>query len=382
MSFQELSDEQREIRELARRFADERVAPTAAARDEGHVFPAELLAELAELGLLGICVPECLGGAGADYLSYCLALEEFSRADASLGVTVAVHTGAVALPLVANADDDQAARLVPPMATGERLGAFALTESSGGSDPKAMRTSVDTELTISGTKQWITNGSHAGVVLVFAREGDGISAFVAAGDDPGLSVVREERKMGLHSSSTADLTFDRVRGERLGEPGAGMRIALSALDGGRIGIAAQAVGIAQAGLDVATQYAGERLAFGRPIAGFQAIQQKLADMQTEVAAARALVWRAARLKEAGLPHTVEGAQAKLFASRVARYWTGEAIQVLGGYGYTKEFPVERYYRDAPLMIIGEGTNEIQRLVIARGLLARAGYKRPPGVRDD
>jgi alkylation response protein AidB-like acyl-CoA dehydrogenase len=197
------------------------------------------------------------------------------------------------------------------------------------------------------------------------------SAFVVRRGAPGFSVTREEEKLGQHSSSTADLAFDGTPSERLGPPGGGMRIALSTLDGGRIGIASQAVGIAQAALDVATSYAKERTAFGRPIAGFQAISHKLADMQTEIEAARALVLRAARLKDAGRPHTVEGAQAKLFASRVARHWTGEAIQVLGGYGYTKDFPAERYYRDAKVTEIYEGTSEIQRLVIARALLGEA-----------
>jgi alkylation response protein AidB-like acyl-CoA dehydrogenase len=224
---------------------------------------------------------------------------------------------------------------------------------------------------ISGAKQWITNGSHASTFLVFAREGERISAFVVRAGADGFAVTREEEKMGLNSSSTADLVFEDTPAERLGEPGAGMRIALSTLDTGRIGIAAQAVGIAQAGLDIAATYAQERNAFGGPIARLGAIQQKLAEMQTEIEAARALVWRAARLKQAGRPHTVEGAQAKLFASRVARHWTGEAIQVLGGYGYTKEFPVERYYRDAKVTEIYEGTSEIQRLVIARALLGDA-----------
>ncbi|HZO05511.1 MAG TPA: acyl-CoA dehydrogenase family protein [Solirubrobacterales bacterium] len=368
MSTYLLSDEQREVRELARRFAEAEVAPGAAERDEAHRFPSDLLDHLGILGLLGVPVAEELGGGGADFLSYCLVLEELSRADASLGVTLAVHTGAVTLPLLAHGSAEQVERLVPPLAAGGRIGAFALTESAGGSDPKAMRSQVDAELRLSGTKQWVTNGSHAGTVLAFAREGDAISAFVADGADPGLAVLREERKMGLHSSSTADLAFERVRVERLGEAGAGLRIALAALDGGRIGIAAQAVGIAQAGLDVAVAYARERYAFGRPIAGFEAIQQKLAEMETEIEAARALTWRAARLKQANRPHGAEGAQAKLFASRVARHWTGEAIQVLGGYGYTKEFPVERYYRDAKVTEIYEGTSEIQRLVIARRLL--------------
>jgi alkylation response protein AidB-like acyl-CoA dehydrogenase len=233
-----------------------------------------------------------------------------------------------------------------------------------------MRTRAEGEdpARISGTKQWITNGSHAHTFNVFARDGDRISGYLVRRGAAGFSVTREEEKLGQHSSSTADLLFEDTPAERLGPPGAGMRIALSTLDGGRIGIAAQSVGIAQAALDLATSYAKERHAFGRAIGGFQAIQHKLADMQTEIEAARALTWRAARLKDAGRPHTVEGAQAKLFASRVARHWTGEAIQVLGGYGYTKEFPAERYFRDAKVTEIYEGTSEIQRLVIARALL--------------
>ena len=366
MSLHELSHEQREVRDLARRFADERVAPRAAEWDREHRFPAEVLPELAELGLLGICVPAEHGGAGADFLSYVLALEELSRADAGLGVTVAVHTSACTLPLLAHGGE----RWVPPLAAGEELGAFALTEPGSGSDAAAMRTTArDGRLT--GAKQWITNGSHAAIFLVFAREEEGVSAWVVRAGADGFAVTREEDKLGLHSSSTADLAFEATPAERLGPPGAGMRIALSTLDGGRIGIAAQAVGIAQAGLELATAYAKERSAFGGPIARFGAIQHKLADMQTEIEAARALTWRAARLKAAGRPHTVEGAQAKLFASAVARRQTGEAIQVLGGYGYTREFPAERYYRDAKVTEIYEGTSEIQRLVIARALLGDA-----------
>ena len=365
MSLHELTPEQQDIRELARRFADDRIAPRAAEWDRGHVFPRELFAELGELGLMGVCVPEDQGGAGADFLSYVLVLEELSRADAGVGVTVAVHTSACTLPLLAHGSP-----YVPALAAGEEIGAFALTEAGSGSDAAAMRTrAVDGR--ISGSKQWITNGSHASTFVVFAREDERISAFVVRAGAEGFAVTREEEKMGLNSSSTADLAFDGTPAERLGAPGEGMRIALRTLDGGRIGIAAQAVGIAQAGLDVATAYAKERNAFGGPIARLQAIQHKLADMQTEIEAARALTWRAARLKEAGRPHTVEGAQAKLFASAVARRQTGEAIQVLGGYGYTKEFPAERYYRDAKVTEIYEGTSEIQKLVIARALLGEA-----------
>ncbi len=281
------------------------------------------------------------------------------------------------MPILANGTSDQIERWVPPLAQGHELAAFALTESGSGSDAGAMLTRVVDGTgqgdvpRLTGTKQWITNGSYAHTFIAFAKDPDKASAFVVRRGADGFSVTREEEKMGLNSSSTADLAFEATPAERLGGEGGGMRIALSTLDGGRIGIAAQAVGIAQAALDVATAYAKERHAFGRPLGGFGAIQQKLADMQTEIEAARALVWRAARLKEAGRPHTVEGAQAKLFASRVARHWTGEAIQVLGGYGYTREFPAERYYRDAKVTEIYEGTSEIQRLVIARALLGEA-----------
>jgi alkylation response protein AidB-like acyl-CoA dehydrogenase len=374
MSLHELSDEQREIRDLARRFADEEIAPKAAAWDREHSFPREVFEHLGELGLMGVCVPEEHGGAGADFLSYVLVLEELSRADAGVGVTVAVHTSAGTLPLLTHGTDEQVGRMVPPLAQGHELAAFALTESGSGSDAGAMRTRADDGPRLTGTKQWITNGSHAHSFLVFARDGGAgqrPSAFVVRRGAQGFAATREEEKMGLNSSSTADLSFEDTPAERLGVKGAGLRIALQTLDAGRIGIAAQAVGIAQAALDVAAAYAQERHAFGRPIGGFGAIQQKLADMQTDIEAARALVWRAARLKQAGRAHSVEGAQAKLFASRVARHWTGEAIQVLGGYGYTKEFPVERYYRDAKVTEIYEGTSEIQRLVIARALLGEA-----------
>jgi len=370
MSLHELTPDQREIRDLAARVADERIAPRAAEWDRAHRFPRELFTELGELGLMGVCVPDEHGGAGADFLSYVLVLEELARADAGVGVTVAVHTSACALPLLAHGTPEQVERLVPPLASGAEIGAFALTEAGAGSDAGALRSrAVDDR--ISGAKQWITNGSHAATFIVFARDGDGISAFVVRAGAEGFAVTREEEKMGLNSSSTADLALDETPAELLGQRGRGMSIALRTLDGGRIGIAAQAVGIAQAALELASDYAKQRIAFGGPIARMQAIQHKLADMQTEIEAARALVWRAARLKQAGHPHTVEGAQAKLFASAVARRQTGEAIQVLGGYGYTKEFPAERYYRDAKVTEIYEGTSEIQRLVIARALLGDA-----------
>src|SRR4051795_4591128 len=367
MSYHELTEDQQEIRELTRRFADERIAPFATQWDRDHHFPRWLFAEVGELGLMGVCVPEEHGGAGADFLAYMLVLEELSRADAGVGVTVAVHTSAGTLPILNHGSAEQIERLVPKLAAGEALAAFALTESGSGSDAGAMRTRVSDDR-ITGAKQWITNGSFASTFLVFAREGERASAFLVRAGAEGFSVTREEEKMGLNSSSTADLSFEDTPAERLGEPGNGMRVALRTLDGGRIGIAAQAVGIAQAALELATAYAKDRNSFAAPIARLGAIQHKLAEMQTEIEAARALVWRAARLKEAGKPHTVEGAQAKLFASAVARRQTGEAIQILGGYGYTKEFPAERYYRDAKVTEIYEGTSEIQRLVIARALL--------------
>ncbi|HEX8105344.1 MAG TPA: acyl-CoA dehydrogenase family protein [Solirubrobacteraceae bacterium] len=374
MSLHELSDEQQEIRALARRFADEVIAPAAPQWDREHRFPVEVFEQLAELGLMGVCIPEDHGGAGADFLAYILVLEELSRGDAGVGTTLAVHIGAGTMPILAHGSAAQIERYVPPLARGEEIAAFALTESGAGSDASAMlsRAVPDGDgFRLTGTKQWITNGSYAKTFNVFAKEGERASAFLVRAGAPGFAVTREEEKLGQNSSSTADLAFEDTPAERLGAQGGGMRIALSTLDGGRIGIAAQATGIAQAALELATGYAKERSAFGGPIARFQAIQHKLADMQTEIEAARALTWRAARLKAAGRPHTIEGAQAKLFASSVARRQTGEAIQILGGYGYTKEFPAERYYRDAKVTEIYEGTSEIQKLVIARALLGDA-----------
>jgi alkylation response protein AidB-like acyl-CoA dehydrogenase len=375
-----LTDDQREIQALAREFADAEIAPHATDWDREHRFPHEVFARLAELGLMGVCVPEEDGGAGADFLSYVLVLEELSRADAGVGVTVAVHTSACTLPILAFGTDEQRRRFVPPLARGATLGAFALTEPDSGSDAGALRTTAtpdDGGWHISGTKQWITNGSHAGTFIVFARtdsETDGargVSAFVLDRDH--VEVTREEEKLGLNSSSTVDLRIDAlVPADRLlHEERKGFTVAMATLDGGRIGIAAQAVGIAQAAYDVARAYALERRAFGRRIGDFQAIQWKLADMATEIDAARLLTHRAAWLKQEGRPHSAEGAKAKLFASEMARRQTAEAIQVLGGYGYTKEFPVERFYRDAKITEIYEGTSEVQRMVIARSILARA-----------
>ncbi|HVM16949.1 MAG TPA: acyl-CoA dehydrogenase family protein [Gaiellaceae bacterium] len=377
----ELAEEHREIQALAREFARAEIEPHAAAWDREHRFPRELYAKLAELGLMGVCVPEEWGGAGADFLSYVLVLEELSRADAGVGVTVAVHTSACTLPILAFGTEEQRSRFVPPLAGGDVIGAFALTEPEAGSDAGSLRTRAERagdEWVITGTKQWITNGSYAGTFLLFARTDPdtpgarGVSAFVL--DAEHVRVTREEEKLGLNSSSTVDLSVEgaRVSADRLlHEERKGFHVAMSTLDGGRIGIAAQALGIAQAAYEAARAYALERRQFGQRIADFQAIQWKLADMATEIDAARLLVYRAAWLKQEGRPHAAEGAKAKLFASEMARRQTAEAIQILGGYGYTKEFPVERYYRDAKITEIYEGTSEVQRIVIARDLLRQA-----------
>jgi alkylation response protein AidB-like acyl-CoA dehydrogenase len=373
----ELSPEQREIQALTRDFVRAEVEPYAADWDREHHFPRDVFAKLGEIGLMGVCVPEEYGGAGADFVSYVLVLEELSRADAGVGVTVAVHTSAVALPLLRFGTEEQRARFVRPLARGELIGAFALTEAEAGSDAGALRTSATPEdggWRISGAKQFISTAEAAGTFLLFARTDPnepgsrGISAFILDADH--IRVTGREEKLGLNSSTTNSIAVDAVveTDRLLHEEGKGFHIALATLDGGRIGIAAQAVGIAQAAYDVASEYAKERHAFGRPIAEFQAIQFKLADMATEIEAARLLVHRAAWLKENDRPHAEAGAKAKLFASEMARRQTGEAIQILGGYGYTKEFPVERYYRDAKITEIYEGTSEIQRIVIARSIL--------------
>jgi alkylation response protein AidB-like acyl-CoA dehydrogenase len=373
----ELTAEQREIQAVARDFARAEIEPHAAAWDREHGFPRTLLDALGGLGLLGVCIPESYGGAGADFVSYILVLEELSRADAGVGVTVAVHTSACTMPLLQFGSDDQRSRFVPALARGERIGCFALTEAGAGSDAGAIVTRaerVDGGWRVVGTKQWITNAAFGGTVLLFARtdpetrSARGVSAFVLDGED--VEVTRTEEKLGLNSSATNDIAVDAVVGEDrlVGNEGHGFRIAMATLDGGRIGIAAQAVGIAQAAYEVALRYAQQRHAFGRRIADHQAIQHKLANMSMEIDAARLLVLRAAWLKASGRAHTEAGAKAKLFASEMARRQTAEAIQVLGGYGYTKEFPVERFYRDAKITEIYEGTSEIQRLVIARQIL--------------
>jgi alkylation response protein AidB-like acyl-CoA dehydrogenase len=374
----ELTDEQREIGERARRFADQEVEPHAAELDREDRVPFETLEKLADAGFMGLCVPEEYGGAGMDFLSYCLLIEEISRADAGVGVTLAVHTSAGTLPIVMFGTEKQKAQWVPPLARAERIGCFALTEPETGSDASAIRTraeKIEGGYRISGHKQWVTNGRIAGTMILFARtEGgakEGVTAFIVPTDAEGISFGKHAEKMGVISATTDDVLFDNVfvpEEDRLGEEGRGLRVALGTLDTGRIGIAAQAVGIAEAAFRYASQYAAGRTTFGKPIAEHQAIAFKLADMQTRIRAARLLVYEAAWMKDQKMPHGEAGARAKLYASQVANEVAYEAVQVLGGRGYMKNHPVERYYRDARVTEIYEGTSEIQRLVISRAIL--------------
>src|SRR3712207_3471902 len=377
MNFQ-LSKEQQEIKERAASFPTRRSSDLAAELDLEDRFPEETFEKLADMGFMGLCVPEEYGGAGADFLSYVLLLEEISRADAGVGATLAVHTSAGTLPILIYGDEEQKARWVPDLASGEKIGCFALTEPTTGSDAAAIQTRaerVDGGYRISGHKQWVTNGRVAGTMVLFARvEGgakEGVTAFVVGMDAEGISFGEHARKMGVISATTDDVLLDEVfvpEEDRLGEEGRGLSVALGTLDSGRIGIAAQALGIAEAAFRYAADYASKRTTFGKPIAEHQAVAFKLADMQTKVRAARLLTYEAAWMKDRGVRVTEAGARAKLYASQVANEVTYDAVQVLGGYGYMKDHPVERYYRDARVTEIYEGTSEIQRLVISRGIL--------------
>ena len=381
-----LSPEQQGIKELAAEFADREVAPQAAELDREDRVPFGTLAKLADAGFMGLCVPEEYGGTGADFLSYCLLIEEISRADAGVGVTLAVHTSAGTLPIVMFGTDEQKARWVPPLARAERIGCFALTEPETGSDASAIRTRaerVEGGYRISGHKQWVTNGRVAGTMILFARAPEGVTAFVVGMDAEGISIGKHAEKMGVISATTDDVLLDNVfvpEKDRLGGEGRGLRVALGTLDTGRIGIAAQAVGIAEAAFCYATQYAAGRTTFGKPIAEHQAIAFKLADMQTKIRAARLLVYEAAWMKDRGERHAESGARAKLYASQVANEVSYEAVQVLGGRGYMKDHPVERYYRDARVTEIYEGTSEIQRLVISRAIMQEQA-EAPGGVEN-
>jgi alkylation response protein AidB-like acyl-CoA dehydrogenase len=389
----ELSSKQREIKDRAAEFADRELAPYAADLDAEDRVPFEALGKMGDAGFMGLCVPEEYGGAGMDFISYCLLVEEFSRADAGVGATLAVHTSAGTLPVVMFGTAEQKARWVPPLARGESIGCFALTEPETGSDASAIGARarrVDGGYRISGHKQWVTNGRIAGTMILFARaEGgasEGVSAFVVPMDSEGISFGAHAKKLGVISATTDDVLFDEVfvpEESRLGEEGRGLRVAFGTLDTGRIGIAAQAVGIAEAAFRYATQYAAERTTFGKPIAEHQAIAFKLADMQTKIRAARLLVHEAAWMKDTGERHTEAGARAKLYASQVANEVAYEAIQVLGGRGYMKDHPVERYYRDARVTEIYEGTSEIQRLVISRAIMREhAESLEAPGIVED
>ena len=373
------SETQQLIRATARKFAEEQLAPGTIERDEKEEFPHEAVRAMGELGFMGMMVPEEFSGAGLDTVSYVLAIEEISRVDASCGVIMSVNNSLVCYGINQYGTEDQKNRYLRDLAAGKKLGAFALSEPEAGSDASNQRTVAVRDgdyYVLNGTKNWITNGSTADVVLVMvatdrSKEAKGISTFLVEKGTPGFTVAKKERKLGIRSSDTVSLAFQDCRvpaANRIGGEGEGFRFAMKTLEGGRIGIAAQALGIAQACLDASVRYAKERKAFDRPIAELQAIQFKIADMATNVDAARMLTLNAAALKDAGKPFGREASMAKLFASKIAVEAALEAIQIHGGYGYVREYLVERYLRDAKITEIYEGTSEIQRIVIARSLL--------------
>ncbi|SMP26047.1 butyryl-CoA dehydrogenase [Laceyella tengchongensis] len=370
-----LTEEQEMMRRMVRDFAEKEITPYLESMDEGDQFPREVIRLMGEVGLMGIPIPEAYGGAGADFLSYILALEEISKVSATVGVILAVHTSVGTMPILKYGTEEQKQTYVPRMARGEYLGAFALTEPQAGSDAARIHTQarrVGDRYVLSGNKVFITNAGEADVYVVFAvtdpdKGTKGISAFIVEKDTPGLTIGKKEKKMGMGGSNTSALIFEEMEvpvTQRLGAEGQGYEVALSNLAGGRIGIAAQALGIATAAYQAALQYAKERKQFGNTISRLQAIQFKLADMATEIEAARLLTYRAAVLREEGANCKKEASMAKMFASDVAMRVTTEAVQVFGGYGYTREYPVERLFRDAKVTQIYEGANEIQRLVIA------------------
>jgi alkylation response protein AidB-like acyl-CoA dehydrogenase len=375
----DLTDDQRMIRDMVRDFAQKEIAPIAAEMDKTEEFPWPVVRKMGELGLLGLPIPEKYGGAGADTVSYAIAVEEVSRASGSLGITLAAHTSLGTYPIYLFGTEEQKHAYLPPLATGQGLGAFGLTEPGAGSDAGATRTTAVRDgdaWVINGQKTFITNGSIARTLVVSAvtdhgKGTKGISSFIVPTDAPGFQPGRDEDKLGLRASVTSQLFFNDCRvpaGNLLGQEGDGFKQMLITLDGGRISIGAMALGLAQAALDASLKYAKERVQFGQAIANFQAIQWMLADMATEIDCARLMVYRAAWLKDRGKRFTREAAMAKLFASEAADRACNKAIQIHGGYGYTRDYPVERYWRDARLCTIGEGTSEIQRIVIARQLL--------------
>jgi alkylation response protein AidB-like acyl-CoA dehydrogenase len=374
-----LNETHQMIRETARKFAEDRVAPGSVERDEKEEFPYDIVKELGELGFMGMMVPEEWGGSGLDTLSYVMAIEEISRVDASVGVIMSVNNSLVCYGINRFGTQEQKEKFLKPLASGKKLGAFALSEPEAGSDASNQRTHAvkDGEYyLLNGTKNWITNGSTADYVLVMAatdrsKGPKGITTFLVEKGIPGFNVAKKERKLGIRSSDTVSLSFEECRvplANRIGQEGEGFTFAMKTLEGGRIGIAAQALGIAQGSLDAALKYAKERKAFEKPIAEFQAIQFKLADMATNIEAARMVTYKAAALKDADQPFGKEASMAKLLASKVAVNAALESIQIHGGYGYVREYLVERYLRDSKVTEIYEGTSEIQRIVIARSLL--------------
>ena len=371
------TEEQEMMRKMVRDFAENEIAPFIEKMENGE-FPREILRKMGELGLMGIPVPEKYGGAGMDFTSYIIAINELSKVSATIGVILSVHTSVGTNPILYFGTEEQKQKYLPRMASGEYLGAFCLTEPSSGSDAASMKSRAVLDgdhYVVNGSKVFITNGGEADVYIVFAKTNPelgskGISAFIVEKGTPGLIIGKDEKKMGLHGSRTVQLTFEdmRVPAENLlGSEGDGFKIAMANLDVGRIGIAAQALGIAEAALSAATAYAKDRVQFGKPIAAQQGIGFKLADMATSVEAAKLLVYRAADLRGRGVKCGLEASMAKLFASRTAVEVATEAIQVFGGYGYTEDYPVERYFRDAKITEIYEGTSEIQRIVISKNL---------------
>ncbi|MBR9982426.1 MAG: acyl-CoA dehydrogenase family protein [Desulfatitalea sp.] len=370
-----LTEEQLMIQSMVREFARKVVAAGAAERDRTKVFPADILKQMGGLGLMGMMVPPEYGGSGSDAVSYVSALSEIAYACASTAVVMSVQNSIVCESLLHFGTEAQKKRFLTPLAEGEMIGAFAMTEPEAGSDPVSQQTTAVRDgdsYVIDGTKRFITSGNHAGIVLVTAKTDPamrhkGISTFVVLRDTPGFKVGHQEDKMGLRASDTTDLIFDQCRvpaDHLLGKEGQGFEIAMRGLDSGRIGIAAQSVGVAQAALDAAVHYTKNRSQFGQSVAKFQGVRWMVADMAVEVAAARQLMLAAAALKDRGQNHTVQAATAKLFASEMVNRVTGTAIQLHGGYGYTKDYPVERFYRDARVFTIYEGTSEIQRVVIS------------------
>ena len=375
-----LTDEQQMMRETARRFADERVKPGAAERDRTHEFPVELLKECAELGFMGVAIPEEYGGAGMDYISYAIMIEEISRACASTGVILSVNNSLVCDPLLKYGSDYIKEKYLTPLAEGKYLGCFGLTEPNAGSDAANLKTTAVKDgdyYVINGSKIFITNATHADICLLFAvtdkeKGKHGISAFVVETKWDGFNIGTVEDKLGINASGTAELYFEDLRVPKenlLGEEGQGYKIALATLDGARIGIAAQGVGLAQAVLDECVRYAKERVQFGRPIASFQAIQWYLADMATNIEAARLLTYKGAACKQNGGRCNKITSMAKVFAAETAMEAARKGVQIFGGYGYMKEYPMERFFRDAKILEIYEGTSEIQRIVIAAQVLS-------------